>query len=76
MVTPANHVIAQRGFILCGAMGSLVIFATFFAYSNIGEYQKNVSPSERGAPSPVPYYGKSGPSYCFTSIKRLDEGLR
>ena len=37
---------------------------------------KNVSPSERRAPGTVPYYGKSGPGYCITSIKRLDEGMR
>ena len=37
---------------------------------------KNVSPSERGAPGIVPYYGKSGPNYRITSIERLDEGLR
>ena len=24
----------------------------------------------------VPYYGKSGPGYCITIIKRLDESMR
>ena len=31
--------------------------------------------SERWAPGPVPY-GKSGPGYCITFIKKLDENLR
>ena len=43
---------------------------------NVDEYQKNVSPSKREAPGTVPYYGKTGLSYCITSVKRLDEGLR
>ena len=45
---------------------------------NIGEDQKKVSPAEHGDPSSgiVPYYGKSGPGYCITFMKRLDEGLK
>ena len=42
---------------------------------NIDEDQKKVLPFERGAPGTMPY-GKSGPSYCITIIKRLDEDLR
>ena len=41
---------------------------------NIGENQKKVFPSERGTPGTVTY-GKSGPGYCITFIKILDEGL-
>ena len=41
---------------------------------NIGEDQKK-SPSEREAPGTRPY-GKSGPAYCITFIKRFDDGLR
>ena len=42
---------------------------------NIGEDQEKVSPSERGAPGYVPY-GKSGPCYCVTFIKRFDAELQ
>ena len=43
----------------------------------IGQDQKN-SCHLRAGPlaGAVPYYGKSGPSYCITFTKRLDEGLR
>ena len=41
---------------------------------NIGEDQKK-SPSEREASGTVPY-GKSGPSYYISFIKRLDDSLR
>ena len=40
---------------------------------NIGEDQK-VLHSERGALGSIPF-GKSGPGYCITFIKRLDERL-
>ena len=42
---------------------------------NIGEDQKKVLPSERGAHDTVPY-GKFVPSYCITFIKMLDEALK
>ena len=74
MVTPTNPVIARPGSILRGALGTLDIFTTFSALYRL--ISKNVSLSERGAHGTEPYYGKSGSSYCITSIKRLDEGLR
>ena len=42
--------------------------------AKIGKDPKKVLPSERGALGTVPY-GKSGPGYCVTLIKRLHEGL-
>ena len=42
---------------------------------NIGKGQKKVLPSEHGAPGSL-RYGKSGPSFCITFIKKLDKGLR
>ena len=54
MVTPTNDVIAQPGFVLRGALGTLEIFTTLSAeYKRIS---KTVSPSERGAPGTVSYY--------------------
>ena len=41
---------------------------------NVGEDQKKVLPSERGAYGTVPY-GKSVSGYRITFIKRLDECL-
>ena len=41
---------------------------------NIGEDQKNVLAFELGAPGTVPY-GKAGPPFWMTFIKRLNEGL-
>ena len=41
---------------------------------NIGKDQKKVFPIEPGAAGSVPY-GKSGPGYCISFIKRLDDGL-
>ena len=38
---------------------------------NVGERPNKVLPSELGASGTVPY-GKSGPGYSITSIKRLD----
>ena len=44
---------------------------------NIDEDQKKVSPCWAGhLAAIVPYYGKSGPNYCITVIKSLDEGLK
>ena len=74
MVTLNNHVIAQAGFLLRGALGTVVIFATFFC--QIYVKTKAISPFERGARGIVPHYGKSGPSYCITFLKRFDKGLR
>ena len=56
-----------------GAPGSLGIFAT--SSCRIGEDRKTVLPFEREVPGTVPY-GKSGPDYCITFTKRLDEDLR
>ena len=42
---------------------------------NTGKGQKNVLPSEHGAPGTLPY-GKSSPGFCIAFIKKLDEGLR
>ena len=36
---------------------------------------KKALPSARGAPGTVTC-GKSGPDYCITFIKRLDDGMR
>ena len=75
MVTPTNHVIAWPGFILGEALALWRFLQLFLP--DIGEYQKmSHHLSSQPAPGTVPYYGKSGPSYCITSIKRLDEGLR
>ena len=68
---PANHVIAQAGFTLSWAPGTLG-FTKFFL-PNTGEDQKKIL-SEYRAPGTVPYV-KSVPGYCITFIKRLDEGL-
>ena len=44
---------------------------------NIGEDQKkSYHLSVRPLAGTVPYYGKSGPSFCITYVKRLDEGLK
>ena len=42
---------------------------------NTGEDQKELLPSECGAPGTVPY-GKSSSGYCITYIKRFDKSLR
>ena len=45
--------------------------------SSIGEDQKKSQHLSAGLQAgTVPCYGKSGPSYWITFIKRLDEGLR
>ena len=42
---------------------------------NVGEDQKKSRHLSKGPlAGTAPYYGKSGPSYCITFIKRLDEG--
>ena len=74
MVTPTNQVIARAGFTLRGASGTLGIFCNIFL-PNIDKDHKKVLPSERRAPGTAPY-GKSGPGYCITFIKRLYEGLK
>ena len=48
-----------------------------FFLLNIGEDQKKAHHMSSGPViGTVPYYGKSGPSYCITFIKRLGEGLK
>ena len=70
LVTPTNHVIALAGFTLCGALGTLKIFAT--SPPNIDEDQKKSHHlSAWPLAGPMQYYGKSGPSYCITFIKRI-----
>ena len=59
--------------LLSGTPGSFRIFAT--SSSQILVKTNKVLPSERGTPVIVPY-GKSGPGYYVTIIKRLDEGQR
>ena len=60
-------------FLLHGAPVTIGDFRNIFLPS-IGEDQKKVLLFEHGALDFVPY-GKSGPGYCITFIKRLDEGL-
>ena len=44
---------------------------------NIGEDQKKSCDFSVGPlPGTAPYYGRSGPDYCITFIKRLDVDLR
>ena len=76
MVTPTNHVIARAGFTLRGALGTLRDFLSIFL-PNIRENQKKSHHMSAGpVAGTVPHYGKSGPDYCITFMKRLDEGLR
>ena len=67
MFTSTTHVIARDPW-------PFEDFCNIFL-PNIGEDQKKILTSERGAPGTVPH-GKSSPGYCITFIKRLDEGLR
>ena len=69
MVTPTSHVVPKPNFHCVGLL-TLKKFSNIFL-PNIGEDQKKVLPSERGAPRTLPY-GKSGPGYFVTFIKRLD----
>ena len=72
VATPSYHVISQAAFTLRGALGILEIFA--ISLLNVGEDQKKFHHLIAGFLAvTVPYYGKSGPSYCITFMKRLDE---
>ena len=62
----------------------LICYFTSWIYLALGPWQfgdfsyilrsKKVLPSERGAPSTIPY-GEAGTGDCITFIRRLDEGL-
>ena len=67
-----NHVIARTGFTLRGPLGHWR-FSEHLPAKYKGR-PKKVLPSHHRAPTTVPY-GKFGPSYCITFIKRLDEDL-
>ena len=69
MVTPTSHAVPEPNF-HCEGRLALAKFSDIFL-PNIGEDQKKVLPSERGAARTLPY-GKSGPGYYITFIKRLD----
>ena len=74
MVALTNHVIDWAVFTLREASGTLEIFAKSSCQIQV-KAKKKVLPSERGALGTVSY-GKFGPGYCVTFIKRLNEGLR
>ena len=46
-----------------------------YNFSKAGKDQKKSYHLSAGPPGTVPY-GKSGPGYCITFMKKLDEGLR
>ena len=73
MVTRTNHVIALTGFTLQGGPWHLGNFCYMFLPNN-GEDKK--SPIIRAQGSWHCAKGKSGPGYCITLIKKLDEGVR
>ena len=74
MVTLTNRSLTRAGSTL---REPLVIwrFLRHFTMPNIGKGQKTVLPFELGALSTLPY-DKSGPGFCITFIKKLDEGMR
>ena len=75
MVTPTSHVIAGPDL---NRAGPLALWG--FLQDLSAKYRgrpKKVLQFEREAPAgTAQYYGKSGPGYGFTFIKRLDGGLR
>ena len=75
MVTLTNHVIARAG----STLREPLAFGDFcdIFLPDIGKGQKKILPFEHGAPADtVLASGKSGPGFCITFIKRLNEGLR
>ena len=72
MVTLTNHVIPGPD-LHCEAPGTMRIFATSSSQISIKTKKRPAILAWR--PGTVSY-GKSGPGYCSTIIKTLDEGLR
>ena len=73
MVTFTNHAIARAGSTLLESWQFGDFYDIFLP--NIGKGQNKVLPFEHGALG-IPPYGKSGPGFCITFIKKLDKGLR
>ena len=76
MVTPINHAIVRAGFTLREALGTSKIFATNYCQIYVKTEKMSHHQSAGPLAGTVPYYGKSGPSFCITFIKRLDKGPR
>ena len=75
MAPPTNQVIVRAEFTL-RVHKHFGNFCNIFL-PNIGEDQKKSHHLSAGLlAGTMPYYGKSGPGYCITFIKRLDESLR
>ena len=69
----SSYVIARARFALRGAPGTLGIFATPSCLME--KVIKKSYHLDAGPPGTQPY-SKSGPGYCTTFTKKLDEGLR
>ena len=75
MVRPTNYVIAGPDLHRAGILARWR-FLQDLSTKYRGRIKKSYDFSAEPLPKTAPYYGKSGPNYCITFMKRLDVGLR